>query len=422
VVSTERDRFSTSAASRGEPIRPSTDFLIFGAPLICEDEKREILNCLDTGWLGTGPKVAQLERDFSDYKRSPYAVAVNSCTAALHLSILAAGIGPGDEVITTPLTFCATVNAIIHAGATPVLADVNLTTFNIDPQQVAAKITSRTKAIVPVHFAGRACDMDALVTIAEQRGLIIIEDCAHAVETTYKGKQAGTFGSFGCFSFYVTKNMTTGEGGMILTKDAEHADRTKILALHGMSKDAWLRFSDEGYKHYYVVDCGFKYNMMDIQAALGIYQLRRIEKNWKRREEIWATYQRELSGLPLTLPAEPDDGTRHAYHLYTILVDSEQAGLSRDQFIADMTAENIGVGVHYQTIPVHPYYQERFGWRPENYSHSFRIGQQTVSLPLSAKLTDRDVSDVVYAVWKVLNRPARRRVIQESSATDRPPV
>jgi len=403
MASTERDPFAVLASNRAEPIRSSKDFLIFGAPLICDEEKREVLNCLETGWLGTGPRVAQFEREFRDYKGAPYAVAVNSCTAALHLSMLASGIGPGDEVITTPLTFCATVNAIIHAGATPVLADVTPATLNIDPREVEAKITSRTKAVLPVHFAGRACDMDALVAIAQQRGFMIIEDCAHAVETTYKGKQAGTFGIFGCFSFYVTKNMTTGEGGMILTTDQKHADRIKILALHGMSKDAWRRFSDEGYKHYYVVDCGYKYNMMDIQAAIGIYQLRRIEMNWKRRKEIWETYQRELSGLPLTLPAQPDEGTRHAYHLYTVLVDSERAGLTRDKFIADMTAENIGIGVHYQSIPVHPYYQERFGWRPEDYPHSLRIGQQTVSLPLSAKLTNRDVSDVVDAVRKVLS-------------------
>jgi len=386
-----------------KPARSSEEFLIFGAPLICEEEEQEILGSLRTGWLGTGPKVAQFEREFRQYKGVLYAVAVNSCTAALHLSMLAAGIGPGDEVITTALTFCATVNTIIHAGATPVLVDVNPETFNIDPEAVAAKITSHTKAIVPVHFAGRPCDMDALVTIARQRGLMIIEDCAHAVETTYKGKQAGTFGSFGCFSFYVTKNMTTGEGGMILTTDERHADRIKILALHGMSKDAWHRFSDEGYKHYYVVECGYKYNMMDIQAAIGIHQLRRIQKNWERRQEIWATYQKEFAGLPLTLPTQPDEGTRHAYHLYTVLIDPKRTNLTRDQFIADMTAENIGVGVHYQSIPVHPYYQERFSWRPEDYPDSLRIGQQTVSLPLSPKLNDRDVADVIRAVRQVLH-------------------
>jgi len=404
MVSTARTSVAPPVSDPVEPVRPSEEFLIFGAPLISDEEEREILSCLRTGWLGTGPKVAQLEREFRDYKGAPYAVAVNSCTAALHLSMLAAGIGPGDEVITTALTFCATVNTIIHAGAKPVLVDVDPATFNIDPREVAAKITSHTKAIIPVHFAGLACDMDALVTIARRRGLMIVEDCAHAVETTYKGKQAGTFGNFGCFSFYVTKNMTTGEGGMILTTDERHADRLKILALHGMSKDAWRRFSDEGYKHYYVVECGYKYNMMDIQAAIGIHQLRRIQKNWERRQEIWATYQREFSGLPLTLPAQPDEGTRHAYHLYTVLIDPERTNLTRDQFIADMTAENIGVGVHYQSIPVHPYYQERFGWRPEDYPHSLRIGQQTVSLPLSPKLTDHDVADVIRAVHKVLHR------------------
>ncbi len=385
-----------------EPIRRSEDFLVFGSPLIGDDEKREILDSLETGWLGTGPKVARLEREFRDYAEAGHAVAVNSCTAALHLSMLAAGIGPGDEVITTALTFCATVNAIIHAGATPVLADVDPITSNIDPQKVEAKITERTKAILPVHFAGRACDMDALVAIAKRREILVIEDCAHAIETTYKGKHAGTFGTFGCFSFYVTKNMTTGEGGMVLTPDEKLADRVKILALHGMSKDAWRRFSDEGYKHYYVVECGYKYNMMDLQAAIGIHQLHRIQKNWERRRDVWSTYQEELRDLPLTLPAPPEEGTRHAYHLYTVLIDPHQSRVARDQFITAMTGENIGVGVHYQSIPIHPYYQQRFGWRPEDYPNSFRIGQQTVSLPLSPKLTDRDVSDVIRAVRKIL--------------------
>jgi dTDP-4-amino-4,6-dideoxygalactose transaminase len=403
MVSAAESSGAPPSSDPGKPVRASNEFLIFGAPLICDDEEREILNSLRTGWLGTGPKVAQFEREFREYKGAPHAVAVNSCTAALHLSLLVAGIGPGDEVITTALTFCATVNTIIHAGAKPVLVDVDPATLNIDPEAVAAKITGRTKAIVPVHFAGRACDMDALVTIAQRHGLTIIEDCAHAVETTYKGKQAGTFGSFGCFSFYVTKNLTTGEGGMILTADEAHADRIKILALHGMSKDAWQRFSDEGYKHYYVTECGFKYNMMDIQAAIGIHQLRRIQKNWERRKEIWAIYQNEFASLPLTIPAPPDEGSRHAYHLYTVLINPQRINLTRDQFIAGMTAENIGVGVHYQSIPVHPYYQEQFGWRPEDYPDSFRIGQQTVSLPLSPKLGDRDVEDVIRAVRKVIH-------------------
>jgi len=384
------------------PVRSPDKFLVFGSPLIGEEEKREVLDCLETGWLGTGPKVARFEQDFRAYKQAAFAVAMNSCTAALHLSILAADIGPGDEVITTPLTFCASVNAIMHAGAQPVLADVDPTTFNIDPVRVEAQITKRTKAILPVHFAGRPCDMDGLGMLAKKHGLQLIEDCAHAIETTYKGKHVGTFGEFGCFSFYVTKNVATGEGGMVLTPREDTANRLKILALHGMSKDAWKRFTDEGYKHYQVVECGFKYNMMDIQAALGIHQLRRVEANWRRRQEIWQIYQRAFQDLPLTLPAPPEEGTRHAYHLYTVLVDSERTGVSRDAFMGALTAENVGVGVHYRSIPVQPYYAERFGWKPRDYPNSVSIGEQTVSLPLSAKLTDEDVHDVIQAVRKTL--------------------
>ncbi len=388
--------------SKNNPIRSAEDFLVFGSPLIGEEEKSEVLDCLETGWLGTGPKVFRFEREFCDYIHANNAVAVNSCTAAIHLSILAAGIEPGDEVITTPMTFCSTVNAIIHAGARPVLADVNPETFNIDPAQVELKITKRTKAILPVHFAGRPCDMDSLCSIADKHGLVIIEDCAHAIETLYKNKHAGTFGKFGCFSFYATKNLATGEGGMILTQDEAHANRIKVLALHGMSKDAWQRFSDAGYKHYQVVECGFKYNMMDIQAAIGIHQLHKIETNWKRREEIWSIYQKALLDLPLKLPALPEKDTRHAYHLYTVLVDPKGTHITRDKFLISIHAENIGVGVHYQSIPIHPYYRERFGWKPEEYPNSFLIGQQTVSLPLSPKLTDNDVYDVVRGVRKVL--------------------
>jgi dTDP-4-amino-4,6-dideoxygalactose transaminase len=256
-----------------------------------------------------------------EYKNAAYAVAVNSCTAALHLSILAAGIKPGDEVITTAMTFCATVNAIIHAGGTPVIADVDPDTMNIDPRDVAARVTSKTKALLPVHFAGRPCDMDSLCGVADKHGLKMIEDCAHAIESEYKGRKTGTFGEFGCFSFYVTKNVITGEGGMVLARDEEDASRIKILALHGMTKDAWKRFSDEGYKHYQVVEAGFKYNMMDIQAAIGIHQLKRVEKNWKRRQEIWNRYNEALAQLPIGLPAPVEPETRHAYHLYTIMID-----------------------------------------------------------------------------------------------------
>ena len=387
----------------------SPDFIVFGAPQIEREEIDEVVRCLESGWIGSGPRVAQFETEFAAYKGQPFAAAVGSCTAAMHLSVLAAGLGEGDEVITTPLTFCATVNAIIHAGATPVLADIDATSMNIDPNEIERRITPRTKAIVPVHFAGRPCDMQAIMEIAERHRLRIIEDCAHAIETEYQGRKAGTFGDFGCFSFYATKNVTTGEGGMVLTRDESELARIRMLALHGMSKDAWKRFSDEGYKHYFVVESGFKYNMMDLQAAIGIHQLRRVEANWKRREEIWSRYNDAFTDLPVTLPAPSEPHTRHAYHLYTLLIDAARAGISRDEFLEAMTAHNIGVGVHYLSIPEHPVYQEKFGWQPPDYPNAMRVGRETVSLPLSAKLTDSEVSFVVEAVRNVLSAKSKGR-------------
>jgi dTDP-4-amino-4,6-dideoxygalactose transaminase len=384
------------------PIRPKNRFLVFGSPCIEQDEIDEVVASMRSGWLGTGPKVARFEDDFKTYKGSAHAVAVNSCTAALHLAMIITGVGRGDEVITTPLTFCATLNAIIHTGATPVLADVDPRTMNIDPATVEARITARTCAILPVHFAGRPCEMDRLCEISQRHDLKIIEDCAHAIETEYKGRKAGTFGDISCFSFYVTKNAITGEGGMILTENNSYAARAKVLALHGMSADAWTRFSDEGYKHYLVTEAGFKYNMMDIQAAIGIHQLKRIDSYWQRRKQIWEIYNQAFSDMPVSLPAHPLPNTRHAYHLYTILIDKEKTGVSRDEFLCAMHKHNIGTGVHYLSIPEHPYYQKAFGWRPEEYPHGTRIGRQTVSLPLSAKLTDEDVEDVIRAVRHVL--------------------
>jgi dTDP-4-amino-4,6-dideoxygalactose transaminase len=400
-LSTGQASFAPQVAPAA-PIRPRDRFLVFGSPLIEEPEMQEVLASLKSGWLGTGPKVARFEQDFAAYKQVPTAIAVNSCTAALHLSLLTANLQPGDEVITSPLTFCATVNAIIHAGATPVLADVDPVTMNIDPAHIQARITQNTRAILPVHFAGRPCAMTDIVDLAAAHDLTVIEDCAHAIETTYRGRPAGTWGDFGCFSFYATKNIVTGEGGMVLAKQPEAVARIKMLALHGMSHDAWKRFSDDGYKHYQVMECGFKYNMMDLQAAIGLHQLTRVDAYWQRRQHIWQTYTTALADLPITLPAPPEPDTRHAYHLYTVLVDEAQTGISRDAVLTAMTAENIGVGVHYLSIPEHPYYQKTFGWLPEDYPHAQRIGRQTVSLPLSAKLTDADVQDVIAALHKVL--------------------
>ncbi len=362
----------------------------------------EVLDSMRTAWLGTGPKVARFERDFAAYKGVSSAVALNSCTAALHLACLALNLQPGDEIITTPMTFCATVNAIIHAGGRPVLADVDSETMNIHPSAVERAITPRTRAILPVHFAGRACEMGRIQGIAERHGLAVVEDCAHAIETEYHGRKAGTIGDFGCFSFYSTKNVVTGEGGMVLTRNAKDADSIKVLGLHGMSQDAWKRFSDEGFKHYDVVSAGFKYNMMDLQAAIGIHQLARVEDYRNRRAAVWKRYNEAFRGAPLVLPAPVEAGTRHAYHLYTILIDDARAGISRDGFLDGMTRQNIGVGVHYRSIPEHPYYARTFGWKPEDYPNAYRIGRQTVSLPISPKLSGEDVEDVIRAVETVL--------------------
>jgi dTDP-4-amino-4,6-dideoxygalactose transaminase len=383
------------------------DFLIFGQPLIEQAEIDEVVDSLRRGWLGTGPKVARFENDFAAYKGVPAAVAVNSCTAALHLSMVAAGLAPGDEVITSALTFCATVNAIIHAGATPVLADVDPATMCLDPHDVERRITPRTRALLVVHFGGHPCDMAALGAIVERHGLKLIEDCAHAIETEDRGRKAGTFGDFGCFSFYATKNICTGEGGMVLARSEEDRKRVKMLALHGMSADAWRRFSDDGYRHYEVEECGFKYNMMDLQAALGIHQLARVEQWWLRRRALTQRYREALGDLPLGFQAVAPDGSRHAHHLFPILIDEGRTGISRDAMLDAMNARKLGAGVHYRSIAEHPYYQRTFRWRPEEFDHALRIGRQTLSLPLSPRLTDADVEEVIAAVRAIVERDAK---------------
>src|SRR5215471_11439567 len=270
------------------------DFLVFGQPSIEELEIDEVVRSLRASWPGTGPKVSRFEQLVREYKGVKHAVAVNSCTAGLHLSCLALGLQPGDEVITTPLTFCATVNAIIYAGGTPVLADIDPDTLNIDPEEICRKISPRTKAIVPVHFAGRPCEMSRIMPIARSHGLSVIEDCAHAIETQYHGRHAGTLGDCGVLSFYSTKNVTTGEGGMILTEDDSLAAWLKLMSQQGVTTDAWERLAAARYRHYDVAEIGYKYNMMDLQAAIGIHQLRRVDRCWQRRQEIWNRYSEGL--------------------------------------------------------------------------------------------------------------------------------
>ncbi len=380
------------------------DFLIFGNPAIEQPEIDEVVDSLKSGWLGTGPKVRRFEEMFKNYKGTKYAVAVNSCTAALHLSMSALGIGPGDEVLVPTMTFAATSNAVIHSGGIPVLVDCRRQTMNIDIEDIKRKITPRTKAVIPVHFAGRPCEMDELVELSRKSGIKIIEDCAHAVEAEYKGRKIGTIGEMGCFSFYVTKNIVTGEGGMVISDEINYVNQIKMLAQHGMSRDAWKRFSDEGYKHYQVVYSGYKYNMMDIQAALGIHQLPRVDKNWKRRKQIWDRYNEVFAHLPVFTPLPTETDVRHSHHLYTLLLDIERLNMTRDQFLEEMTRLNIGVGVHYIALHLHPFYQKNFNYRRGDFPNAEWISNRTCSIPLSAKLTDDDVEDVVEAVIEIIKK------------------
>lgn len=371
------------------------NFLVFGSPLIGEEEIAEVVATLRSGWIGTGPRVAQFEAGMSEYTGAKHAVAVSSCTAALHLSLLVLGVGAGDEVITTPMTFAATANAIIHAGAKPVFVDVNRETMLLDAEKIEAAITTRTKVIMPVHLAGRVCAMDEIQKIARKHGLFVVEDAAHCIEGRYRGRRVGSISDLTCFSFYVTKNLTTGEGGMVTTDNSEWASRLRTLALHGMDAHAYTRFSDHGYRHYQVVEAGYKNNMTDIQAAMGIHQLRRIETSWERRNQIWNEYQEALANLPVRRPAADESGIRHARHLYPVLVHQEECGKSRDQLLEYFTQHRIGTGVHYTPVHLHPFYRKTFGYGEGDYPNAEWIGKSTVSLPLSAKLEDGDVRDVV---------------------------
>ncbi len=377
------------------------DYLVFGSPLIEEDEIQEVIETLRSGWIGTGPKVARFEEEFKNYINVKNAVAVSSCTAGLHLSILALDLKPGDEVIVPTMTFVATSNAVIHSGAKPVLVDVDKFKMTIDLEDVKRKITDKTKAIIPVHFAGRACDIDGVESLAREYNLKIIHDTAHAIETEYKEKKIGTFNDISSYSFYVTKNVSTAEGGMLTTNDDDLASKIKIWALHGMTKDAWKRFSDEGYKHYEVYYPGFKYNMTDIQASLGIHQLAKVERNYQRRKQIWDYYKKELKDLPFFLPLEPEENTRHGLHLFILLLDIDKVKMNRDDLIMRLHNEKIGTGVHYRAVHLHPYYKKELNYKIGDFPNAEFISERTVSIPFSAKLTDNDVEDVVKAIKNI---------------------
>ena len=383
-------------------MRPATDLVVsFAPPDIGDAEMRAVVEVMQSGWLTTGPKVKAFEAAVAAYTGAQHAVAVNSGTAALHLSLLAAGIETGREVITTPYTFCATINAIIHAGGTPVLADIDLATLNIDPAAADAAVTSRTAALLPVHFAGRPAPLARLGGIAARHGLTIVDDAAHAFGAAAGSRRIGAAADLTAFSFHVVKNITTGEGGMDTTDRADWAERIRVLALHGMSRDAWARYSGRGAAQYDVVEAGFKYNMMDLQAAIGLQQLARVDAMQAHRRALWQRYEQGLAELPLTRPApvsrhdvdEPEP--THAHHLYTVLVDQGLCGWTRDDLAAALRERGIATSVHFKAIHLHRYYAERFGFRRGMFPNAEFVSDRTLSLPLSAGTDDADVDRVI---------------------------
>ena len=388
------------AIAGGIPVRSPQNRLIFGAPVLGDDEIAAVTECIRSNWIGLGARVERFEQEFARYKSAPYALAVSSGTAAIHLALVALGIGRGDEVIAPAMTFCSTVHAILHTGAKPVLVDCLRDRFNIDPEQIESRITPRTRAILAVHMCGRCCEMDSILEIAGRHGLQVIEDCAHAIESIYHGTPAGLMGDVGCFSFYPTKNITTGDGGMIITRDPELFQRTKVLSLHGMTADAWSRFVG-GPCGYDVIEAGFKYNMTDLAAALGLPQLAKIDEHWRQRERVWAQYSGELKELPLLLPPAAEPGSRHAYHLYTPLLVLEELRVGRAEIIAALAAENIGVGIHYVPVHQHPYYRQQFGFVDADFPNAAFVGERTFSLPLSPAMSEQDVADVVTALTRI---------------------
>ncbi len=383
----------------GMPVRDA--FLPAFRHCIGEAEIEEVVDTLRSDWITTGPKTHAFEEQFSAYVDCPHAIAVNSCTAGLFLSLLALGIQEGDEVITSPFTFTATANIIVHLRAKPVFADIDAETCNLDPQQLEASITKRTKAIIPVHYAGHPCDMEKILSIAGEYNLRVVEDAAHALGAAYRGKMVGTFGDAASFSFYATKNLATAEGGMVVTPDARLAERIRILSLHGMSRDAWKRYSSQGSWYYAVLYPGYKHNMTDIQASMGIHQLRRFPGMQRARENIARRYDRAFRDLPGIACPHCHEGILHAWHLYPIRIDTEHLNIGRDQFIEALRAENIGTSVHFIPLHLQPYYAETFGYRRGDFPVAERVYERILSLPLYPRMREEDVEDVIAAVTKL---------------------
>jgi dTDP-4-amino-4,6-dideoxygalactose transaminase len=380
----------------------STPFIPFSRPTITEEAIAEVVDCLRSGWITTGPRVERFEKLLSEYFGRPSAQTCSSATAGLLMALMSLDLKPGDEVITTPLTFVATLNTIVLAGGTPKLVDVDPRTYNIDVLQLEAAITSRTRAVIPVHFAGLPVDLDPVYALAEKHGLRIIEDAAHAIGTEYKGRKIGSFGDTQVFSFHPNKNITTGEGGCVVSRDASMRQRIELLRFHGIDRSTFPELKKRGLPHYDIALAGHKFNMMDMQAALGLHQLPLLDSFINRRRELAERYLVAFVGLEqLRLPAKPDFSHRHAWHLFTPLVCAERLGVTRENFIERMKIEGIGIGLHYQAVHLSRYYQQTFGFRPGDFPRAEFICDRIVSLPLFPGMTDADQSRVIAAIKRL---------------------
>lgn len=381
----------------------SEEFLPFSRPVISQAAIDDVVTCLKSGWLATGPRVQQFTEALQQYFQAPYVLPLTSATAGLQLSLLAMNLERGDEVITTPLTFAATLNTIVLSGGNPVLIDIDPKTLNMDLNQLEAAITKRTRAIMPVHFAGLPLEMDALYEIANRHGLRVLEDAAHAMGAEYKGKKIGSFGDTQVFSFHPTKNITTGEGGCVVTTDQHLAEQVARLRFHGIDRQSFNRYGKNGNQDYEIVMPGFKYNMMDIQAAIGIHQLAELDSFNARRKELAERYQEALSDWQQwTLPQAPAYEHLHAWHIYTPLINEEEAGMNRDEFMQAMKERNIGTGLHYRAVHLYPYYRQEFGFKAGDFPCAEDVSERIVSLPLFPSMTDAEhdrVLDVMYGIF-----------------------
>ena len=388
------------------------EFLPFSRPTIGQEEINEVVDSLKSGWITTGPKVQKFENDFSRFVKSPYAISVNSATSGLHLAYLASGIKPGDEVITTPLTFISTISMLLALGAKPILVDIDLKTLNIDSEKIEKKIRKKTKAIVPVHFAGLPCDLDKIHSLAKKFRLKVIEDAAHAVGSKFKGKMIGSLSDCTVFSFHPIKNMTTGEGGMITTSHKDWAEAMTLLRFHGMSKTAWKRYSKSGSPHYDIQNLGYKYNMMDIQASLGIHQLKKLSQFNKTRGAYAKKYHQAFSAFPeIILPQQPSYPHTHSWHLYVILLNTKKINLTRDEFIQKLSEQNIGAGIHFKAVHLHTFYKKFFSRQIKELPNADFASRHILSLPLYPEMKEEDLEDVIAAVSNTIKKYSKKAAI-----------